>query len=1230
MKRKTEKDFFFSRDLNELDPDVAELISLEEERQMRKLILIASESICPRPVREALASVFTNLYAEGYPHLRMSQYERDRLLDYDRQMAYLRRYSDRRYYKGTDYVNFVEALAQRRIAELFATDRDPGAELKIPSSSIFANVQPLSGAAANNAIYEAFLKPGDTVLGMALTHGGHLTHGSAANRSGRSYSIVPYGVDEKSGRLDYGDIERLAVEHRPKMIIAGYSAYPWSVDWRRFAHIRDVVGDCILMADIAHPAGLVAAGVYPNPVGYADVITFTTHKTLCGPRGACILTTDEEKARQVDAAVFPGEQGGPHINNIAAKAICFQVAKSPDFKELGRRIVDNAKYFASCLESLGLKLAYGGTDTHLLLLDLRGINNGREIPLTAEVATRILDMCGIVANKNTIAGDDNAVYPSGVRFGTTWITQRGVTKGQLRRLAQLIHNVLVKIRPYEYIGATCVLGRGKTDLGIIEETALRVEEIERGLKRDINLEKRRGYPHYIWSSDSPPENPVVQEYRRLGAFIEEKDGCAMPVYFDTVDEEIEQALSGAVLFDRQDAGLLEVYGERAYAFVQGVVTTCISDLAEGGCKISYLLNGKGEVIDDVIVVKLSKDSRGEDHFLICTNPENRRTVKSWLRALSDGYVIFDADDIRRKIEGPVVVVDLKSDVQTEKMLAVFSLQGPRAEELIPSLLPPLRDLPKGTSKDIRLRGLRFRALHLECGDESRFEFLLRSKDVRKFLKQLRVLSPGRALVLGGTAAREKKRLQYGFPQYGEKRAKAKELIEVHPELFGTKKTYFIGQDSVPPRARVPSSKKVFRYERKEGVPKSPWLVQEHSRLGGKLIEFAGWRMPVWYTGLSDEHAAVRQTAGLFDVSHMGVLEVKGEHATRFLDLSTTNYASFLRVGQSQYSYLLYPNGEVIDDIMIYRREQEKYFLVVNAVNEEKDKAWLDAVNSKEYCIDLDNHDAEIDADVLIRDLKDSCSGKDMIIDLALQGPNSLLILKELTRSHHLRRRLEEIMRGEFIEIELCNIQVMVSRTGYTGESIGYELFVHPNQATKFWRILLEKGEKYGIKPVGLAARDSTRIEAGLPLYGHELAGPYGISPIEAGYGAFVKLHKPFFIGRERMKQQALRKEAEVARFRMNKSGQRLVKHGDAIVSPAGESLGHVTSCTLVRGVQQGIGYVKKTCSVEGTPILILCAPRVAKEGPLGRPGSRDETVAPIEATILTRFPERSRGFCTPE
>jgi glycine hydroxymethyltransferase len=317
-----------AQSLRQADPLLADLLAAEDRRQAAKLIMIASESITPPAVREALGCSLTSLYAEGYPHPRMARSPEGHLADTEWWLAHYRRYSGKRYYKGVEFADFVEALAIRRTAEVFATADFPPERLRV-------NVQPLSGAAANNAVYEAFLNPGDTVMGMELSGGGHLTHGSPVNRSGKRYRIVPYRMDPGTGRLDYGKIQELAAAEKPRLLIAGYSAYPWSVDWKQLRAAAEAAGTgCILLADVAHPAGLIAAGCYPNPVGIAQVTSFTTHKTLCGPRAAVLIATDPEVARKLDAAVFPGEQGGPHVNAIAAVAVAMRLARTEAFRQL--------------------------------------------------------------------------------------------------------------------------------------------------------------------------------------------------------------------------------------------------------------------------------------------------------------------------------------------------------------------------------------------------------------------------------------------------------------------------------------------------------------------------------------------------------------------------------------------------------------------------------------------------------------------------------------------------------------------------------------------------------------------------------------------------------------------------------------------------------------------------------------------------------------------------------
>lgn len=378
-----------------VDPEVAEAIEKEERRQAEKLELIASENFVSRAVMAAQGCVMTNKYAEGYP--------------------------GRRYYGGCEFVDIAESLAIERAKKLFGAEH--------------ANVQPHSGAQANTAVYFAFLKPGDTVLGMNLSHGGHLTHGSPVNISGTYYRFVSYGVDEKTETIDYEAVARLAREYRPRMIVAGASAYPRVIDFARFAEIAREVG-AVLMVDMAHIAGLVAAGLHPNPVPYSEVVTTTTHKTLRGPRGGMILCRGEYAAA-IDRAVFPGTQGGPLMHVIAAKAVCLKEAMTEEFRRYQEQIVRNAQALAEGLKKRGFRLVSGGTDNHLMLVDLRPQN------LTGKVAEKLLDEVRITVNKNTIPFDPQGpMVTSGIRLGTPALTSRGMKEAEMEVVAEAISLVL--------------------------------------------------------------------------------------------------------------------------------------------------------------------------------------------------------------------------------------------------------------------------------------------------------------------------------------------------------------------------------------------------------------------------------------------------------------------------------------------------------------------------------------------------------------------------------------------------------------------------------------------------------------------------------------------------------------------------------------------------------------------------------------------------------------------
>ncbi|WP_342560255.1 serine hydroxymethyltransferase [Psychrobacillus sp. FSL W7-1457] len=377
------------------DPAVFEAMLSEKKRQQSNIELIASENFVSEAVMEAQGSVLTNKYAEGYP--------------------------GKRYYGGCEHVDVVENIARDRLKEIFGAEH--------------ANVQPHSGSQANMAVYMTALQPGDTILGMNLSHGGHLTHGSPVNFSGIQYNFIEYGVNKETEMIDYEEIHSIALEHKPKMIVAGASAYSRTIDFAKFREIADEIG-AYLFVDMAHIAGLVAAGLHPNPVPHAHFVTSTTHKTLRGPRGGLILTT-EEFAKKIDKTIFPGIQGGPLMHVIAAKAVAFGEALQPEFKEYQQQVVANAKVLADSLTAEGVRIVSGGTDNHVMLLDVSALG------LTGKVAEHVLDEVGITANKNTIPFDTSSPFiTSGVRVGTPAVSSRGFKEEEMKEIASIIAKLL--------------------------------------------------------------------------------------------------------------------------------------------------------------------------------------------------------------------------------------------------------------------------------------------------------------------------------------------------------------------------------------------------------------------------------------------------------------------------------------------------------------------------------------------------------------------------------------------------------------------------------------------------------------------------------------------------------------------------------------------------------------------------------------------------------------------
>ena len=398
--------------LRQIDPEVYHFIELERKRQQSTINLIASENYTSRAVLEALGSFLTDKYAEGYPH--------------------------RRHYGGCENVDEIETLAIERVKKLFHAEH--------------ANVQPHAGAQANMAVYLAMLKYGDAIMGMKLAHGGHMTHGDKISFSGKSYNVIPYGVNQETERIDYQEVERLALEHKPKLIIVGASSYPRIIDFERFRQIADMVGAKV-MVDMAHIAGMIAVGLHPTPVPYSDIVTSTTHKTLRGPRGAFILCR-KEYSKQIDTAVFPQMQGGPLVHAIAARAVAFHEALQPSFVDYQRNILDNAQALATELKRLGLRLVSGGTDNHIVLVDLTPIE------ITGKDAQNALERVGIVVNRNSIPFDTNSNWvTSGIRLGTPAMTTRGFTTSEMKLCANLIFKVLT------HIGDNAVENQARDEVG---------------------------------------------------------------------------------------------------------------------------------------------------------------------------------------------------------------------------------------------------------------------------------------------------------------------------------------------------------------------------------------------------------------------------------------------------------------------------------------------------------------------------------------------------------------------------------------------------------------------------------------------------------------------------------------------------------------------------------------------------------------------------------------------
>jgi glycine hydroxymethyltransferase len=1038
-------DYFFRDGLNDLDPALENLIELERERQYRKIILIASESQAPAAVRHLLSSEFQNIYAEGYPNPKTRYLAEQELFDYEQFLADFRRNSSPRYYKGVEYADVIEAVARRRCAETFSTP-------EVDPDEIFVNVQPLSGSPANNAVFQALIEPGDTILGMDLLHGGHLSHGAPVHRTGYLYNVAHYTVDPVTEKLNFELIRKIAEESKPKVIIAGYTSYPWAADWEKFREIADEVG-AYLLADIAHVAGLVAAGVYPSPVGIADVITFTTHKSICGPRGACILTTDSTLSRRIDRAVFPGEQGGPHVNTMAAMALAFKLTQSDQFKSLQQQVVKNSAALVKALQKNQLNLPYGGTNTHMLLVDTSKIKGKDGCGLSGDMAARILDLAGIVVNRNTIPGDSSALDPSGIRLGTPWVTQRGMREKEMEILADLISEVLLSSTPYWLAGGKRPVRRAKIDFNELEIVKIRVHDLARSSGAE-QIPTRSRYPHFYYLDDRPGTKWVT----------------------------------------------FRIEGYKVRQFLNYSLTNDIENLNPGVMQSTRVITPAGEIKGTLMC-------QSDQRFLLNVASGKAGLAANWLRSLSDGFIKFD-DDILRKLPGPVIIAE------TDEPL----------------------------------------------------EFI------------------------------------------------------VEEESESSKKPFVVGLPS-----EEGDSLPEFKVSAEESEIMCSLLAEKQAQLGAEMKVFDGWEMPSGFTSIEEEFTAVRDSAGLIDLSLKSVFQVEGPDALSFLDCIAANDISQVSLGATVYTHLLDPDADVIDDVIIIHRDEDKFILIGNALNELKTWLWMNDVQRGQVLTDRKRPWVRsFGKHVNLKNLHDL--DEEMVFLLSVQGPESQKILRKGVHSEGDLKKLHNMNKGAMRDLVLFGKNILVTRTGFTGEKLGFDLLVHAEHIGDIYNSLLDRGAEYGIKPVGMLALDNLRIEAGLPLYGHEFGfgsgrlGASDLGPGEAGFSRSVKTYKPWFIGRRPFIEKEKSREHEVVRFKVIAGVSGGLSQGNSVLSENGQIIGWVTSIGKKRDDDYiGQALVHKSSKQPGNRVYVYKQTDVTavESGESMRLGDIEPIT--VEAEIISRF-----------
>jgi glycine hydroxymethyltransferase len=761
---------------------------------------------------------------------------------------------------------------------------------------------------------------------------------------------------------------------------------------------------------------------------------------------------------------------------MAGMAVAFKLATTDQFRDLQKQTVINAKRLGEKLAERGLHIPHGGTDSHLLLVDCKSVKGIDDTTLSGDMAARILDLVGIVCNRNTIPGDPSAFRASGIRMGTPWITQRGFREPEIDRLANVIADVLLACKPFSYLA---VGGKESPRAKIDFDTLCRAQQ------EVLDLADSAGIDY-----------PVPT----LSAYPKELDAASEHFY---VVPETEASKGWRTI---------DIYGDEAREFLDVALTSDVLGLNLNEYQPTRLLSPNGEELAYGILHRL------HDNVYHLQVNRNAELIAGWLRSLSDGFVDFDPEDVFAKVPGPISTTLMEA---APDMKAYGSLNWKDAQ----------------------------------VGYE-----------------------PGKAYFVGCRAVQ---RAEKGLPRF--------EWIE-------------------------PA----------EGEPKKTTLNALHRELGAKMVPFAGYDMPVWYSSVSAEHSATRHGAGLFDVSHMGVFDFSGPGSEAFLNAVTANDVTTLEPGNAHYSSLLDIDGVPIDDIFLYRLAPDYFILVVNASNNDKDWAWINALKNGEVLADPDRPTITLPCrnDFVLRDLRDPQWGDERRVDIALQGPTSRDVLLSLHGSPEDKARVKALPWAGVTRASLGGYDLVVARTGYTGERVAFEIFIDPDKAPSFFKDLVESGAT----PIGLAARDSLRTEAGLPLYGHELAGAMNFTPADAGFGSYVKLWKPFFVGKSGFVGRELKRDAIVTRFRMDSKGVRAPHSGDPLVDARGKVVGVVTSCSIdEEGYSLGQAYIKETHAAEGTPVWVFAAASKTKfDKPLGELGLGDRAVVPSPATVLSRFPKKKK------